>query len=109
MYRNSFFHITIMKKRLLKLAVLLIFCLPINVFAIEYIWTDHQGNRHFDCGGFVVGGKAIIKDLGRSRFRARGVLIDREIQATSIYHAAQIACGERDEYEAPRPTDKQSQ
>ena len=98
-----------MKTRLLYLVVLLALCIPTSVFAIEYLWTDHQGNRHFDCGGFVVGGKAIIKDLGRGRFRARGVLIDREIQATSIYHAAQIACGERDEFEAPKPTEEQSQ
>ena len=96
-----------MKTRLLMLIVLLMFCIPGPAFALEYIWTDHQGNRHFDCGGFVVGGKAAIKDMGRGRYRARGVLVDREIRANSIYHAAQIACGERDEYEAPKPPPEQ--
>lgn len=94
-----------MKTRNLKIIILLVLWFPTSVFAIDYLWTDHQGARHFDCGGFVVGGQAVIKDVGKGRYRAKGVLIDREISANSIYHAAQIACGERDEYEAPKPAE----
>ncbi len=91
-----------MKTVVIKLFISIILFLPIPALAIEYLWTDHQGRRHFDCGGFVVGGKAIVKDLGRGQYRVQGVLVDRQVNATSIYHAAQIGCGETTEY-VPRP------
>lgn len=98
-----------MKIRILSISTLLCLALSLPASALEYLWTDHHGSRHFDCGGFVVGGEAAIKDLGRGRYRARGVLIDREIQARSIYHAAQIACGVSDEFESNQPAQEPAQ
>ncbi|MBU2515564.1 hypothetical protein KJ966_29960 [bacterium] len=92
-----------MKTVVVKLLLLVALLLPIPALAIEYLWTDHQGRRHFDCGGFVVGGKAIVKDLGRGQYRVQGVLVDRQVTATSIYHAAQIGCGEREVFEPGPP------
>jgi hypothetical protein len=92
-----------MKLLILKLAAVLILVIPGSAFAIEYLWTDQQGVRHFDCGGFIVGGEAAIKELGRGLYRAKGILINRQVRATSIYHAARIACGEADEMPEPKP------
>jgi hypothetical protein len=69
----------------------------VSVFGLEYRWKDDHGNRHFDCGGFVVGGEAVIKDIGWGVYRVKGVLIDRTVRAHSIYQAARIACGEEKE------------
>ncbi len=70
---------------------------------MDYVWKDETGVRIYDCGGHVVGGRAKIKDLGDGTYRAQGVKINRIIRATSIYHAAQIVCGEKPEFEpAPR-------
>ena len=95
-----------MKKILIYLIFISSMSIPINIFAIEYIWKDDQGNRYFDCGGFVVGGEAVVKEVGRELYRVRGVLIDRQIKATSIFHAAQIACGEREEVTEKKQVEK---
>ncbi|MBU3917758.1 hypothetical protein KKA14_19695 [bacterium] len=92
-----------MRKTLLFLVSFLIIVIPVSVFSIEYLWTDDQGNRYFECGGFVVGGEAVIKEQGPGLFRARGVLVDRQIRARSIYHAAQVACGESKEPKEEKP------
>ncbi len=95
-----------MKTTLIKCLLTLLLLMPIPALAIEYLWTDAKGRRHFDCGGFVVGGEATVKDLGRGQYRVRGVLVNRRISASSIYQAAQIACGERKEFEPPpQPTE----
>ena len=62
-----------------------------------------------DCGGFVVGGEAAIKELGRGIYRAKGILINRQIRARSMYHAAQIACGEAEETPEPKPATETDQ
>ncbi len=93
---------TIMKKSILICFVALLFFLTSTGYAIDYIWKDDTGIRIYDCGGFAVGGHARIKDLGDGTFRAQGVKINRIIRASSIFHAAQIVCGEKPEYE-PAP------
>ncbi len=94
---------SVMKKTLFYLIIFLIIVIPVSVFALDYLWTDHKGNRYFDCGGFIVGGEAVIKEKGPGYFRAKGVLVDRVIRASSIYHAAQVACGERKEPAEEKP------
>ena len=94
-----------MKLLTLKLAFIFMLVIPSAVFGLEYLWTDQQGVRHFDCGGFIVGGEAAIKELGKGIYRAKGILINRQIRAVSIYHAAQIACGEADEIPEPKPAE----
>lgn len=96
---------TIMKK--LSVAVLLL-SFAFSVQAIEYKWTDHKGNRHFDCGGFAVGGEAIVKARSKDIYRVKSSLINRTVRATSIYHAAQIACGEKEEYEQQQPSGEEA-
>lgn len=92
-----------MKKTTIICLVLLLSALTVSVYAIDYIWKDDSGVRIFDCGGLTVGGRAKIKDLGDGLYRAQGVRINRIIRADSIYHAAQIVCGEKPEFEpAPR-------
>ncbi len=86
-----------MKKLILNLVFISSLCFPISGFALEYLWTDDYGSRVFECGGLRVGGRAYIKDKGRGIYRVRGVLIDRQIRATSLFHAAKIACGEAPE------------
>jgi hypothetical protein len=89
-----------MKRKLIILTTGLIF-LSGTVSAIDFIWKDEQGDHYYDCGGHVVGGRARIKPMGDGLYRAQGVRINRLIRADSIYHAAQIACGERPETELP--------
>ncbi len=98
-----------MKLFILKLAAICMLLMPGSVFAIEYLWTDQQGVRHFDCGGFVVGGEAAIKELGRGLYRAKGILINRKVRANSIYHAARIACGEAEEFQETKPAAEEKQ
>jgi hypothetical protein len=86
-----------MKQSITKLVCLSLLLTPVSGFALEYLWTDEYGSRVFDCGGLVVGGRAAIKDKGQGLYRVKGVLINREVRATSIIHAAQIACGEIEE------------
>lgn len=74
-------------------------------YALDFIWKDESGVRIYDCGGFAVGGRAKIKDLGDGTYRARGVRINRIIRANSVYHAAQIVCGEKPEFE-PAPKEE---
>ncbi len=94
---------TIMKKSTLIFSIILLFFLISTGYAIDYLWKNDNGVRIYDCGGFAVGGQAKIKDLGDGTFRAQGVRINRVIRANSIYHAAQIVCGEKPEFEpAPR-------
>ncbi len=88
-----------MKKRLLTAIIAIAISIPTLVYAIEYLWTDKKGGRIFDCGGIVIGGKARIKEIGRNRYRVKGALINREVTARSIIHAAQIACGIVPEFE----------
>lgn len=95
---------TLVKK--LSLVVLLLSA-AFSVQAIEYKWTDHQGNRHFDCGGFSVGGEAVVKARANGIYRVKSVLINRTVRASSIYHAAQIACGEKEEYEQQQTTNEE--
>jgi hypothetical protein len=92
-----------MKKTLVCLMIFLIIIAPVSVFAIEFLWTDKHGNRHFDCGGLFAGGTAIIKEQAKGVYRAKSVLIDRQIRAHSIYHAGQVACGEKPEPEEKKP------
>ncbi len=92
-----------MKTVICKLTLLIVLGMSTPAMAIEYLWTDQLGRRHFDCGGFVVGGRASVKDLGRGQYRVQGVLVDRQVTAASVYHAAQIGCGERKEFEPKRP------
>lgn len=93
-----------MKKRIVMLVLIASIAFPISAFSLEYLWTDKYGRRVYDCGGFVVGGRAIVKDKGYGVYRVKGVLINREIHAESILHAARIACGEEEE---PKPEQKQ--
>lgn len=94
-----------MKKTTLAcLVFLLIFAF--EIFAINFIWKDDSGVHIYDCGGFAVGGRAKIKALGDGLYRAQGVRINRIIRADSVYHAAQIVCGEKPEFE-PAPQDPQ--
>jgi len=69
------------------------------VLAIDFVWKDETGIHTYDCGGHAVGGTARIKALGDDLYRAQGVRINRVIRADSIYHAAQIVCGEKPEFE----------
>ncbi|MBT3226772.1 MAG: hypothetical protein HN580_13715 [Deltaproteobacteria bacterium] len=94
-----------MKKPAFICLVSLLFFLTSTGYAIDFIWKDDNGVRIYDCGGFAVGGRAKIKDLGDGTFRAQGVRINRFIRAKSIYHAAQIVCGEKPEFE-PAPQQK---
>ena len=87
-----------MKKLILFLIVGLIIGLPVSGLALEFLWIDDYGSRVFDCGGLRVGGRAYVKDRGQGVYRVKGVLINREVRATSIFHAAKIACGEAAEY-----------
>ncbi len=75
-------------------------------YAIDYIWKDDSGIRIYECGGHAVGGRAKIKALGAGTYRAHGVKINRVIRADSIYHAAQIVCGEKPEFE-PAPEEQE--
>ncbi len=77
-----------------------------GVYAIDFIWKDATGARIYDCGGHAVGGRAKIKALGDGTYRAQGVRINRIIIADSIYHAAQIVCGEKPEFK-PTPQSPQ--
>lgn len=98
-----------MKKLLIALIIFVLFYLPSTAFALELLWVDKYGNRHYDCGGLVVGGTAAIKDRGRGLYRVKGVLIDRTVRANSILHAAAIACGEAKEFEpVESPTQSQN-
>lgn len=76
-----------------------------GAYALDFIWKDDSGARIYDCGGHAVGGRARIKALGDGTYRAKGVRINRIIRADSIYHAAQIVCGEKPEF-APAPQPK---
>jgi len=78
---------------------------PAAVWAIDFVWKDATGIHIYDCGGHVVGGRAQIKAMGDGMYRAKGVRINRLIRADSIYHAAQIACGEKPEFESPPPAE----
>lgn len=89
-----------MKRILIKMVFLPLLLAPISGFALEYLWTDEYGSRVYDCGGLKVGGRAAVKDKGQGFYRVKGVLINREVRATSIMHAAQIACGEAEEMPA---------
>ncbi|NQU62658.1 MAG: hypothetical protein HQ517_00010 [SAR324 cluster bacterium] len=91
-----------MKKTVITCFSALLFPLISPGYAIDYIWKDVHGVRVYDCGGYSVGGRAKIKDLGNGTFRAQGVKLNRIIKADSIYHAAQIVCGEKPEFE-PTP------
>ena len=86
-----------MKKTIITLVILSTLLIPLSTFGLEYIWTDEQGNRIYDCGGHAVAGKVRVKDRGYGIYRVHGVLINREIHADSIIHAARIACGEAKE------------
>ena len=87
-----------MKKLILFIIFSLMALLPVSGFSLEFLWTDDYGSRVFDCGGLRVGGRAYVKDRGQGIYRVKGVLINREVRATSIFHAAKIACGEAPEY-----------
>ncbi|MFH2131360.1 MAG: hypothetical protein ABIK68_13375 [bacterium] len=92
-----------MKKAAFICSLTILFLLSSTGYAIDFIWKDGTGAAIYDCGGFAVGGRAKIKDLGDGTFRAQGVKINRIIRADSVFHAAQIVCGERPEFEpAPR-------
>ncbi len=94
-----------MKTLVKNLIVLIALMSAVSAHAIEYKWKNEKGGRVYDCGGYFVGGEAVVKELGRGRYRVKGVLINREVQANSIHHAAQIGCGEKEEYEpAPQTT-----
>ncbi len=88
-----------MKKLILNLMFLFLFLTPFSASAIDFVWKNEQGVHYYECGGHVVGGRAEVKDLGRGMYRVRGVLVNRVIRANSLYHAAQITCGEKKEYE----------
>lgn len=53
------------------LIILLIFT-PIMVSAIEYMYTDTRGFRHFSCGSSGRGAKVGIKSIGGERFHIIG-------------------------------------
>ena len=87
-----------MKKLMLFLIIGLMAFFPVSGFALEFLWIDDYGSRVFDCGGLHAGGRAYVKDRGQGVYRVKAVLINREVRATSIFHAAKIACGEAQEY-----------
>lgn len=97
-----------MKKAAIIGFLVLALSMPLTLFAIDFIWKDATGARIFDCGGHAVGGRAKIKALGNGEYRAQGVRINRIIRADSIYHAAQIVCGEKPEFE-PAPQEPQEE
>lgn len=91
-------------KRLMKKLLLLVgLCIFVSgwtsSYAIDFVWKDKHGNRYYQCAGNVVGGQAKVKAIDLDQFRVRSALINRIIQARSLYHAAQIACGEAEEIE----------
>jgi len=95
-----------MKKEAFICFITILFILTSTGYAIDYLWKDETGIRIFDCGGHAVGGNAEIKALGDGTYRAHGVRINRVIRADSIYHAAQIVCGEKPEFE-PAPKEQE--
>ncbi len=109
---HHFFKKAPMKKLILFLVFGLMALVPVSGLALEFLWIDDYGSRVFDCGGLYVGGRAYVKDRGQGVYRVKGVLINREVRATSIFHAAKIACGEAPEYAPveqepePQPSNK---
>jgi len=91
-----------MKKLLLTISSL---CLLLGIgailYAVDLVWKDKYGARYFQCAGSMVGGQAKVKAIGANLFRVKSGIINREIQADSIHHAAQIACGEREQVGEP--------
>jgi hypothetical protein len=89
-----------MKKILLLMSVCILLIVTSNAHAIDFVWKDKYGNRYFQCAGNVVGGQSKVKELDLGLYRVRSALLNREISATSYYHAAQIGCGESPEMDS---------
>jgi hypothetical protein len=43
-----------------------------DLFAVERLYIDDKGYRHYSCGENMRGAKIEIKEIGRDRFRVRG-------------------------------------
>lgn len=86
-----------MKTQLLLLIIVISLVVPSMVFGIDFVWKDEKGGHYYECGGYVVGGRTRVKAEGGDMYRVKGSMMNRIIKATSIYHAAQIACGEKPE------------
>ena len=86
-----------MKKRVIGLGIALFLLAPVIASGIDFVWRDEKGGYYYECGGHVVGGRARVKAEGKNLYRVEGVRINRVIRASSVYHAAQIVCGEKPE------------
>ena len=85
-----------------------------EIFAIEKLYTDNRGFRHYSCGANMRGAHIAIKDLGRDRFRVQssiygGILSLPKDEAesswcTGLIGAVRVLCGycRNPEYEGSR-------
>lgn len=93
------------KMNYLKTIICLTFCLLIwgNLFAINKLYTDTRGFRHYSCGANMRGAHIAVKDLGKDRFRIKssiyaGILHLPEETAesrwcTGLVGAVRVLCG----------------
>ena len=89
-------------KSYLVLFLLLIFILPIQLLAIDYVYTESNGNKVYKCDAFGTGGQARIKEVGKGLYKVRGGGFYGKVHADSFKTAARIACGEIDYPGAPK-------
>ncbi|MBU3914849.1 hypothetical protein KKA14_04880 [bacterium] len=93
-----------MKRRLLLGLLFVSFMFPFYVSAIELIYVDNQGFRHYSCGVDKRGGKVSIKPDGKDRYLIRskkysGIMVlpesaSRNQYCSEIAGAVRIICGD---------------
>lgn len=86
----------------LALFLLLFFIFPAQLLAIDYIYTEANGNKVYKCNNIGTGGKAKIKEVSKGQYMVRGGAFYGKIYADSFRTAARIACGEIEYLEAPK-------
>lgn len=74
-----------------------------NLFAIDKLYIDDKGFRHYTCGANMRGAQIAIKDIGRNRFRVKssvygGILTldPDEMESkwcTGLLGAVRVLCG----------------
>lgn len=89
-------------KSYLALFLLIFFIFPAQLLAIDYIYTEANGNTVYKCNNIGTGGRAIVKEVSEGQYVVRGGAFHGKVYTNSPRKAAQIACGEIEHPGAPK-------
>ncbi|MDT8447188.1 MAG: hypothetical protein RRB13_09900 [bacterium] len=84
-----------MNKKIKAAAILTLFLWAPSLQAVEFLYKDENGQRHFQCSGLGGGGKARAKQVGKDKYLVfGGAYKGIVVPAISFFEAARKACGE---------------